>query len=103
MDMKSPGAHYFRPRYAIAVAMSIGAASPAAAQDATWLPNPGSGDFNTAANWTPAAGPGPPWAPNPRRRRFHHRGQRAPGRGPGRHRLLRRQQYHEPLVQRHHG
>ncbi len=30
---------------------------PAAAQDATWLNVPGSGDFNTAANWGPAAVP----------------------------------------------
>src|SRR6516164_4130951 len=30
---------------------------PAAGQDATWLQSPGSGDFNTAANWTPAAVP----------------------------------------------
>ncbi len=27
------------------------------AQDATWLANPGSGDFDTGANWTPAAVP----------------------------------------------
>jgi autotransporter-associated beta strand protein len=33
------------------------AALPAAAQDATWLNAPGSGDFNTAANWTPATVP----------------------------------------------
>lgn len=30
---------------------------PAMAQDATWQLNPGTGDFNTAANWTPAAVP----------------------------------------------
>jgi len=29
----------------------------ALAQDATWLTNPGTGDFNTAANWNPAAVP----------------------------------------------
>src|SRR5690349_5481231 len=29
----------------------------ALAQDATWLANPGTGDFNTAANWNPAAVP----------------------------------------------
>ena len=29
----------------------------ARAQDATWLLNPGSGDFDTSANWTPAAVP----------------------------------------------
>jgi hypothetical protein len=34
------------------------AALPAAAQDATWLANPGSGNFNDAANWTPATVPG---------------------------------------------
>jgi len=33
------------------------AALPAAAQDATWSTTPGSGDFNTAANWTPATVP----------------------------------------------
>jgi hypothetical protein len=27
------------------------------AQDATWLASPGSGDYNTAANWNPAAVP----------------------------------------------
>jgi autotransporter-associated beta strand protein len=32
-------------------------ALPAAAQDATWLANPGSGDFNTDGNWSPAAVP----------------------------------------------
>jgi autotransporter-associated beta strand protein len=31
----------------------IAAAWPAAAQQATWQLNPGSGDFNTATNWTP--------------------------------------------------
>ncbi|WP_441241183.1 autotransporter outer membrane beta-barrel domain-containing protein [Tardiphaga sp. 768_D3_N2_1] len=30
---------------------------PVAAQDATWLTAPGSGDFNTAANWGPAVVP----------------------------------------------
>jgi autotransporter-associated beta strand protein len=34
------------------------AALPAAAQDATWLNTPGSGDFNNAANWSPATVPG---------------------------------------------
>src|SRR5258708_7382079 len=32
-------------------------AAPALAQDATWLAAPGSGNFNTAANWTPATVP----------------------------------------------
>jgi autotransporter-associated beta strand protein len=31
--------------------------APAQAQDATWLANPGSGDFNTDANWNPATVP----------------------------------------------
>ena len=35
----------------------VAAACPALAQDATWLLNPGSGDFKTAANWTPATVP----------------------------------------------
>ena len=36
----------------------IGAAAlPAAAQDATWLATPGSGNFNTATNWSPATVP----------------------------------------------
>lgn len=33
------------------------AATSAHAQDATWLRNPGSGDFNTAGNWNPATVP----------------------------------------------
>jgi autotransporter-associated beta strand protein len=33
------------------------AAMPARAQDATWSTTPGSGDYNTAANWTPATVP----------------------------------------------
>ena len=36
-------------RAALASLALIAAALPAAAQDATWLQNPGSGDFNTAA------------------------------------------------------
>src|SRR5258708_4962325 len=32
-------------------------AAPALAQDAPWLAAPGSGNFNTAANWTPATVP----------------------------------------------
>ncbi|WP_156936883.1 autotransporter domain-containing protein [Bradyrhizobium sp. WSM2254] len=35
----------------------MASALPAAAQDATWNFAPGSGDFNTAANWTPGAVP----------------------------------------------
>lgn len=38
---------------AVLVALTL----PAAAQDATWLLNPGSSDFNTATNWTPATVP----------------------------------------------
>src|SRR5258708_30833925 len=44
------------PSLLVASTLTVGA-SPAAAQDATWLANPGSGDFNTAANWNPAAVP----------------------------------------------
>ena len=33
-------------------------ALPVSAQDATWLTTPGSGDFNTDANWNPANTPG---------------------------------------------
>jgi autotransporter-associated beta strand protein len=40
-----------------AVAAALLAATSALAQDATWLLNPGSGNFNTAANWTPATVP----------------------------------------------
>jgi hypothetical protein len=40
-----------------ALVMALPVAEPARAQDATWLNAPGSGDFNTAANWTPAAVP----------------------------------------------
>ncbi|MBR0753908.1 autotransporter domain-containing protein [Bradyrhizobium jicamae] len=39
------------------VALALAAMQPAAAQDATWLANPGSADFNDAANWTPATVP----------------------------------------------
>ncbi|HTB40674.1 MAG TPA: hypothetical protein VK777_26530, partial [Reyranella sp.] len=36
-----------------AAALAVGLwAAAAQAQDATWLLNPGSGDFNTAANWS---------------------------------------------------
>jgi hypothetical protein len=38
-------------------AAALLAATSALAQDATWLLNPGSGNFNTAANWTPATVP----------------------------------------------
>src|SRR4051794_38659083 len=41
----------------VAFGVSLAAAPPAAAQNATRLLNPGSGDFNTAANWSPAAVP----------------------------------------------
>ena len=40
-----------------AVAAALLAATSALAQDATWLLNPGPGNFNTAANWTPATVP----------------------------------------------
>jgi hypothetical protein len=38
-------------------AVALLAALPARAQDATWLVNPGSGNFNTAANWMPPTVP----------------------------------------------
>lgn len=38
-------------------ALSLAAILPAAAQDATWLATPGSGDFNTGANWSSGAVP----------------------------------------------
>ena len=41
----------------VAFGVSLAAGSPAAAQDASWLAVPGSGDFNTAANWSPATVP----------------------------------------------
>ena len=40
-----------------ALASTLPAAEPALAQDATWLASPGTGDFNTAANWTPGTVP----------------------------------------------
>jgi autotransporter-associated beta strand protein len=39
------------------VAVAVLVPGAARAQDATWLATPGSGDFNTAANWNPAAVP----------------------------------------------
>ena len=45
-------------RAALLASTALVAAMPAArAQDATWLLNPGSGDFNSPANWNPAAVP----------------------------------------------
>ncbi len=41
----------------LACAAPIAAALPAAAQDATWLANPGSNLYNAFANWTPATVP----------------------------------------------
>ena len=41
----------------VVFAFLAGALAPVQAQDATWLLNPGSGDINTAANWTPATVP----------------------------------------------
>jgi autotransporter-associated beta strand protein len=38
-------------------AAALLAAMPARAQDATWQLNPGTADYNTAANWTPATVP----------------------------------------------
>jgi autotransporter-associated beta strand protein len=38
-------------------ALSLTAALPAAAQNATWLANPGSGNFNTGTNWSTGAVP----------------------------------------------
>ncbi|WP_244559830.1 autotransporter outer membrane beta-barrel domain-containing protein [Bradyrhizobium canariense] len=35
----------------------VGIAVPALGQDATWLANPGTADYNTAANWAPATVP----------------------------------------------
>ncbi|WP_446480251.1 hypothetical protein [Bradyrhizobium sp. CAR08] len=34
----------------------VGIAVPALGQDATWLANPGTADYNTAANWAPGDG-----------------------------------------------
>ena len=41
----------------LACAALVAAALPAAAQDATWLSTPGTGDFDTPANWNPATVP----------------------------------------------
>jgi autotransporter-associated beta strand protein len=46
-----------RALLASASLLALALAEPAKAQDATWLANPGSGDFNTGGNWTPAAVP----------------------------------------------
>ncbi|HMJ30926.1 MAG TPA: hypothetical protein VK512_19625, partial [Xanthobacteraceae bacterium] len=51
---------YFRTGRTVLLASSalyLASALPAAAQDATWRSAPGSGDYNTAANWTPTAVP----------------------------------------------
>jgi autotransporter-associated beta strand protein len=62
MPLRSVRRHEYRKMRAallasVALGVSLAAASPAAAQNATWLLNPGSGDFNTAANWNPATVP----------------------------------------------
>jgi autotransporter-associated beta strand protein len=41
----------------IAITWFAALAMPARAQDATWLLNPGTSDYNTAANWSPATVP----------------------------------------------
>jgi hypothetical protein len=47
-----------RLRIALLASSALSAASmPAAAQDATWLAAPVSGNFNTAANWSSGAVP----------------------------------------------
>jgi hypothetical protein len=42
---------------ATTAAVALLAAMPVYAQDATWLQNPGTADYNTAANWSPATVP----------------------------------------------
>jgi outer membrane autotransporter protein len=42
---------------ALLAGTALSVPAPARAQDATWLLNPGSGDFSTGANWTPATVP----------------------------------------------
>src|SRR3954452_7622055 len=44
-------------RLLASTALSLAPVSPAAAQDATWLASPGSGDFNTGANWSAGSVP----------------------------------------------
>src|SRR6516225_6789884 len=57
-DFRSGGAEMRTKLLAVtAVAAALLAVTSAQAQDATWLLNPGSGNFNTAANWTPATVP----------------------------------------------
>ncbi len=52
---REPGAFAgVRARLLAGTALAVLTTLPAAAQDATWLANPGSGDFNTAANWNPS-------------------------------------------------
>jgi outer membrane autotransporter protein len=41
----------------LALSAPVRAAPPPPPQDATWLPNPGSNQFNTGANWNPATVP----------------------------------------------
>jgi len=39
----------------IALSLFVATCNPLLAVDAVWLPNPASGDWNTAANWSPSA------------------------------------------------
>src|SRR5687768_10724338 len=54
--MRTKPAPWFWMRVCLVALMAL-AAPPALAQDATWLPNPGSADFNTGGNWSPATVP----------------------------------------------
>src|SRR5262245_16412885 len=55
--LRSGGGEMRAHLLATTAAVALLAAMPARAQNATWLLSPGSGNFNTAANWTPATVP----------------------------------------------
>jgi len=42
----------------LALVAGTGMATPAAAQDATWFANPGSGDLSLGSNWSTGVAPG---------------------------------------------
>jgi hypothetical protein len=57
LDFAIRGGEMRKHLLATTASLALLAALPAGAQDATWLLNPGSNDFNTAANWSSATVP----------------------------------------------
>src|SRR2546425_13164045 len=59
-SISPPSATYVQSLAAAGLLLLLSTYSTAFAGSATWKTNPGSGDWNTAANWTPATVPNGP-------------------------------------------